>query len=291
MIVVRIWEGLGNQLFQYAYARYLAEHLGNQVLLETGRWERIRVKGEDLRVDRNYALSRFCISLPSVPASEMRRWKYIEQSCITEKLLYTLNTIGIGRNLLHYENEMKFSVAKSLNYKNHYIIGHFQKLEYLDKMRPVLLREFRLKTKPAVPERIEQLLDKREVVAVHVRRGDYLSIHHLKCAVQRMNGRGYYEKGMDYVASKVKNPVFFFFSDDLSWVKENIRCGYEHYYMDQLQLADYEELDLMSRCGHHIIANSTFSFWGAWLCQNKAQIVVAPVEMNRELLADKWMLI
>ena len=106
--------------------------------------------------------------------------------------------------------------------------------------------------------------------------------------MKRIINRNYYGKAIEYIADRVTKPVFFFFSDDSQWVKQNISCKYEHYYVDELHLKDYEELVLMSKCKHHIIANSTFSFWGAWLCQNINQIVIAPTEMNKELLLHGW---
>lgn len=290
MIVIRIWNGLGNQLFQYTYARYLSEYFKNQVILEHDRWERTRVKGEDLQTEREYALNNFDISLPSIPISEMKRWRYIEKTAIKDKLLYRINMIGFGKNLLHYEDDMKSLVAKELNYRNHYIIGQFQTLDFLQSIRHILLQEFQLKRKLNIPEWVSQILDDKEVIAVHIRRGDYLSVQYLRSTIKRIINRNYYGKAMEYMTNRITDPVFFFFSDDLQWVRKNITCVCEHFYMDELQLKDCEELVLMSRCKHHIIANSTFSFWGAWLCQNKNQIVVAPTEMNKELLLHNWKL-
>lgn len=290
MIVIRIWHGLGNQLFQYAYARYLAEHFRNQVLLENKRWKKHKIIGEDLKTNREYLLYHFRITLPCITMNEMKRWNYIEDITLKDKMLKLCNRLGIGKNLLQYENNMKGLTAKELNCRNHYIVGFFQSLDYLQSMRVVLLKELQLKNELCILDKISQILDEREVIAVHIRRGDYLTVQYLRGLTKRIINRKYYDKAIQYMIDKVSNPVFFFFSDDSQWVKQNIVCSCEHYYMDELHLADYEELILMSKCKHHIIANSTFSFWGAWLCQNQNQIVIAPFEMNKELLMNKWII-
>lgn len=288
MIVIRVWNGLGNQLFQYAYARYLSEHSENQVLLENERWKRDKIIGEDLQTDRKYSLCYFRISLPCVPMTEMERWRYIENATCKDKLLNCCNKLGIEKNLLKYEDDIKSLTSKKFNYRNYYIIGIFQTLKFLQSMRQILLQELQLKKELNLSESINTILKEREVVAVHIRRGDYLTVQYLRSSVKRIINRNYYGKAIEYIADRVTKPVFFFFSDDSQWVKQNISCKYEHYYMDDLHLKDYEELVLMSKCKHHIIANSTFSFWGAWLCQNINQIVIAPTEMNKELLLHEW---
>ena len=115
-----------------------------------------------------------------------------------------------------------------------------------------------------------------ESVSVHIRRGDYLSNpafyrFHGVCAVE------YYEAAVGHLAGAVENPCFFLFSDDLDWARRNLRLDYPVTYVDHNgEDKDYEDLRLMSQCKHHIIANSSFSWWAAWLCANPGKIVIAP---------------
>ena len=112
-------------------------------------------------------------------------------------------------------------------------------------------------------------------MAIHVRRGDYIndkktSLVHNVCDLN------YYERAIDVIKAQVNNPTFFVFSDDIEWAGENLPVNPNARYVSNLEGEDYEELILMSMCEHNIIANSTFSWWGAWLNQNPNKIVIAP---------------
>ena len=106
----------------------------------------------------------------------------------------------------------------------------------------------------------------------------------------------YYEAAVRELTAVVKQPHFFVFSDDLEWVRRNLRLDYPVAYMDHNgEDRDYEDLRLMSACKHHIIANSSFSWWGAWLCADPGQIVIAPKKWfnkspsdTRDLIPDSW---
>ena len=114
-----------------------------------------------------------------------------------------------------------------------------------------------------------------EAVAVHFRRGDYtkkrVADKYGSCSVE------YYKNAVEYIAEKYPNPEIFFFSDDIEWVKENLKFPYNcSYVANNTGDKSFEDLRLMSCCKHNVIANSSFSWWGAWLNNNKDKIVVAP---------------
>ncbi len=137
-------------------------------------------------------------------------------------------------------------------------------------------------------------IDASKSISVHIRRGDYANdkvtnTYFGTCPLE------YYKQAMDYMRSKVNNPIFYFFSDDIEWVKKEFNEDENFVFISNPKLQDYEELILMSQCSHNIIANSSFSWWGAWLNDNPAKLVVAPkkwmrVESNLQpnLIPEGW---
>lgn len=130
-------------------------------------------------------------------------------------------------------------------------------------------------------------------VSLHIRRGDYVALSkskkgHALCPIS------YYKKAIENIAQKIHNPRFFIFSDDIQWVKENLAIKYNAEYIDFNR--DYPERDiiLMKHCKHNIIANSSFSWWGAWLNENPNKIVIAPkrwmnnLESSDDLIEPNW---
>ena len=114
-----------------------------------------------------------------------------------------------------------------------------------------------------------QKMKSENAVAVHVRRGDYVPQGYILLTPD------YYEKAVGYIKQNVKNPVFYIFSNDQKWAKENIKIDAPHIYVDWTR-RDYEDLELMSKCKHFINANSSFSWWGSFLSKNKNKIVIMP---------------
>ena len=109
-------------------------------------------------------------------------------------------------------------------------------------------------------------------VSIHFRRGDYVGN-----AVHETDKTVYYKEAMELIESKVENPVYFLFSDDIPWVKENFTTSFETHYIDFNDAStNFEDLKLMSSCQHNIMANSSFSWWGAWLNSNPNKTVIAP---------------
>lgn len=116
-------------------------------------------------------------------------------------------------------------------------------------------------------------IKKYETISLHIRRGDYIGLP----LYNVFHGTEYYQRAISYFKIKYRNPVFVIFSDDIPWVKENLLIGCDCEYVDWNQGEDsFKDLILMAHCTHNIIANSSFSWWGAWLNQNPAKIVISP---------------
>ena len=156
--------------------------------------------------------------------------------------------------------------------------GYWQSEKYFKENKDAIRKEFSLKSplSPKAQEASAKIARAKCSVSLHVRRGDYVSDaktnqHHGTC------GPGYYAQALEYIASKAgKDIAAFMFSDDIEWVKKNMLLPYSAIYVSSPEIPDYEELILMSQCRHHIIANSSFSWWGAWLDPRADKIIVAP---------------
>ena len=173
--------------------------------------------------------------------------------------------------------------------------GYFQDEKIFKVYRKELLDVFKFKHElMGENEIIEKKIKSQNSVAVHVRRGDYLNVFY-----QDVLSNHYYEKAMEYISSKVDNPYFYIFSDDTKWVKENLRVKYNYAIIENNSGWNVaaNDMHLMSLCKHNIIANSTFSWWGAWLNQNPDKIVIAPkvwlsgkehYEITKNIVPDEW---
>lgn len=261
MIYIRIWEGLGNQLFQYAYARALQLRNNEDVRL-------CALHGQGKRTFRQYQLDKFTITLP-----RDRKFEKIAE-CIdshknVKKLAETLsNTAGawgyIEEKDVQYKESLKFLSG------NYYVSGWLQNEKYFKDYEDIIRKEIRPKKKIKLSKELKYILDSKDTVSIHIRRGDFKKHNNLL----NMN---YYEKACALIVNRMENPYYVVFSDELDWVKEYMQFGKNVYFVNEdKKLEDYEELFIMSRCKHNIIANSTFSWWGAWLNTNRNKIVIGP---------------
>lgn len=281
-VIVRMWGGLGNQLFQYAYARRLKQK-GYQVFLNS---DQAFKKLEDLGfVEREYGLKYFKITIPSAERQLLRKWGFLENKTALDKFLFEFSK----RNLYPYrfkmfsKNPFEYNSALFHLPENEYIMGLFQNVRFFEEIRGILLQEITLKNEMKLAIEIEEALSNEITVSVHIRRGDYTDKNMLKnwglCSL------GYYERAMRYINQNIVKPVYFVFSDDLDWVKKSIKFNAPAIFINEdRKLKDAEEMILMSKCSHNIIANSSFSWWGAWLNQNPDKIVMGPrpwVKSNR----------
>lgn len=167
---------------------------------------------------------------------------------------------------------------------NCYFTGFFQSEKYFIDIKEIIKREFTL-IHPLKPATLDALIKIEEAplpVSLHIRRGDYVadtktsSVHGV-CDLE------YYDKAIETITSGYPEATFFVFSDDIQWAKENLHTGFPVAFVSNSDIPDYEELHLMSTCKHNIIANSSFSWWGAWLNPNPEKIVIAPKKWTNKI--------
>ncbi len=273
-VVVSLLGGLGNQLFQYAAARTLADRLNTDLYFD--------LSGYTPDQERTYELGVF----------------KLRGEVMTEGLRGLIKKRIIFNRLANFQ-EASFAYDSRLQDLKCgvWVKGYFQSERYFLSNQSQIKRDLSLKSSLSpTTQRLENILkaDKNSV-SLHVRRGDYVSNPNFN-AFHGLTSMEYYERGVDLVAQKIPNLKLYIFSDDPEWVSQNMKFKYPYTVM-QANPPDrgFEDLYLMSLCRNHILANSSFSWWGAWLAKNDEQIVVAPKKWfqaahmdDRDLVPPTW---
>ncbi len=289
MIITRLRGGLGNQMFQYAMGRVLSVTRGDDEL-------KLDITGYDSRVQgdtpRSYRLQFFSIHAEIASIEEVRKAKY--PLGIISKFVRAFNQKVLKRHYVDYHPELFGKKSHNI-----YLDGFFQSEKYYQtpNLKDLIRNDFQIKSEyisHAMKVYMDQIQTLKTLgfesvensVSLHVRRGDYVTNPSANktqglCSIQ------YYTEAIAHIKQNVSNPHFFVFSDDIEWVKKNIPINSPDSgrgnvvtcpvtYISNPEMQDYEELILMSLCSHNIIANSSFSWWGAWLNVNPDKIVIAP---------------
>lgn len=309
MIICKLMDGLGNQLFEYAFARVLQEIYDEPIGLELCNYSDSSVRQYGLN---NFKLNDRVVILPawrqlfyklyskSVRIVEEKVWhRNLNQQ---EGFSYMIHKYGIYAT---YESIKYFPLSLTKK-RNKIIRGYFQSSKYYDEvnrlikkeidMRRILLDEFHVTTAPSEEnQKLLQEIDSCNAVCVHIRGGDYRGSKRFDIC-----GNSYYNEGMKVIAERVDNPIFYAFTyskDDREWIRKNYNFDFPIRYVE-LENPDYEELRLMSHCKHFVIANSTFSWWAQYLSHNTNKIVVAPSKWygddemdDRDIYMDDWITI
>lgn len=253
MIVIRIKGGLGNQMFQYAIAKAFS--------LETKRPFQLDISIFEWYKLHNYGLHHFKLQ-PQFYKPESK-WKRKLKKIFYKVVYYNEDhhAFNFNPNLIHTQSDFLF------------LEGYYQSQKYFLKYENEIRADFEI-VSPLKPQTIDTVAYMKSVnaVSIHFRRGDYIDN-----AIHETDKTAYYKEAMKHIEINVENPVYFLFSDDIPWVKENFTTNFETHYMDFNDAStNFEDIKLMSSCKHNIMANSSFSWWGAWLNNNPNKIVIAP---------------
>jgi hypothetical protein len=295
MIIVSVFGGLGNQMFQYACGKAIASKLGVELKLDT-TFVTDRTPRKDFTY-RDYELAVFDVEDELATAAEVR--KFIPNLWNSSELLrqlYKFKRLLVSRTL--YTEKLKFRYNNEIDLvaDNSYLYGYFQTEKYFENLRFELLQRFTLKN-PLDENNtlIVKQMQLQNSVSIHVRRGDYTNSPFSLLGVE-----DYYRKAIDYILSNVDAPVFYIFTNDQEWVEENFKALEINKTIVTINSGDqsYKDMILMSNCKHNICANSSFSWWGAWLNTNERKIVITPrnwfksteyVESTYDLIPAKWL--
>ena len=271
-IIMRYGGGLGNQIFQYIVAASLAKKLGCEFEFDTSSYKNKRARA-------------FEMGIFGVESNKNYGWR-VKLYWLLRRPLKALGQIKNFFGLKIYE-EQDFTYEQRFENisENTFIVGFFQSAKYFD---PELVKEKLQFIEPpqGLNKELIEKINSENSVSIHVRRGDYVQKKRFFNIYNQL-GTEYYSKAIAKIKENVENPTFYVFSDDIEWVKENLKIEQATFVEHNRGENSWQDLRLMSECKHSIIANSSFSFWGAFLGSSPHGIVIAPEKWFKEDIETK----
>ncbi len=263
MIIADLRGGLGNQMFQYAAGRALSLRLG----VTLGLYDH-NCKSEIIPSQ----LGQFNIQVENIPKS------LLPPSRSSNGFLWMLWKLGLTKPKVFRQGGLGYNPKFEEVTDNIYLRGYWQSERFFQDCKDVIRSDFEFITQPTGLnlEIHQEILETESSISLHVRRGDYLDQKN-KSIFSRCS-QEYYEQAVGLIAEQCQiTPKVYLFSDDPEWVSNHFKLPFEmraitHNPADKA----IEDLRLMTACKHHVIANSSFSWWGAWLGQNPNKITVVP---------------
>ncbi|MDD2720642.1 MAG: alpha-1,2-fucosyltransferase [Gallionella sp.] len=289
MIISKVLGGLGNQMFQYAAGRALA--------LERGLPFRLDLSGfAGYGLHHGFLLQQvFDCPVEAAKEADVRSILGWQHPAVIRRLAARPQLAALRRKgfvvepYFHYWPGIKSVPDES------YLSGYWQSERYFRDVISQIRKDFSFKAPlTGMNAELSDRIAASDAVSLHVRRGDYVSDNKNK-AVYGHCSLDYYRAAINYLADRVAQPTLFIFSDDPGWVKDNLKLDFSCHYVDHNQgIESYNDMHLMSLCKHHVIANSSFSWWGAWLNSNPEKIVIAPANWfvngnsTKDLILPGW---
>jgi hypothetical protein len=289
MVITSLIGGLGNQMFQYAAGRALSLERDVPLLLDVSAFLNYQLH-QGFELERIFNCK--CEIASENDVEEVLGWQY--SSGVRRVLSRTSMAAFRGKTFalephFHYWNGIKKAPSDC------YLAGYWQSDKYFSAVADQIREDFSFKLPMSLENfEISSEVRKTESVSLHVRRGDYISnINNIKtyaaCSID------YYRDAINCILSRLESPCFYIFSDDVDWVRRNLKIECRHrYVVNNSSSESFNDMRLMSLCNHHIIANSSFSWWGAWLNADPDKIVIAPKRwfinenITRDLLPSEW---
>jgi hypothetical protein len=288
MVISNIIGGLGNQMFQYAAGKSLSLKFRVPLKLNTRDFL-------GYQLHQGFELNRLFICSNEIATendlTEVLSWQRVK---IVQRVLRRPQL----KSLRHksFVVEPSFSYWSGINQLegNSFLYGHWQSEKYFIEFAESIRRDFTY-ILPFSDQNAEiaDKISRVNSISLHVRRGDYVS--NSKNVFIGVCSLEYYQKAIENIKALVDAPVFFVFSDDIDWAKNNLNLDKSTVFIDHNKsIESYNDMRLMSLCKHNIIANSTFSWWGAWLNVNPEKIVISPKQWfangqdDADLIPSKW---
>ena len=290
MVIVKISCGLGNQLFQYSVGRRLS--LFNRTRLK------LDISSYDNDSLRSYSLNHFNILAQIATPKEIAKYSGSRVYGRRDLILDNLERVGLfHRPVKFVEKDLSFNPDIFKPARKIYLEGWWATEKYFSDIENVIRKDLTLKN-PLGKESLKLLseIENTQSVSVHLRRGDKANdpattYSFGTCSIN------YYKKAIQLILERTSPLHLFVFSDDLQWAHENLKLGLPTTYVghNRDNGQDFEDLVLMSHCKYHVIANSTFSWWGAWLCNFQDKLVIAPKKWfnnlnydTKDIIPSRW---
>jgi len=286
MIIVKIMGGIGNQLFQYAIGRMLSLKVGTELKLDLTWFSEVKeVKGG---TKRKFKLDALNINYNKASFKDIKKILLLQTTKIQLLPIYKFLNLGYKfRNILFQRSIfiephfMGYNPLIEKAHKNSYLNGYWQSEHYFKHISDIIRNDLMFIN--AFPESylpFLKILNETETVSIHVRRGDYIINKNIN-----LLSEVYYKMAIKELQKRLQRDlVFVVFSDDMKWCEQNLLLDGKVVYVAPAIQDDVDDLHLMSLCRHNIIANSSFSWWGAWLNPNPDKIVIAP---EKWFISDK----
>lgn len=291
MIIILLSGGLGNQLFQYAFSRGLAARNPLHKIYYTDYLIYREPAHNGYELDRLFNINPSSALFVKCLTRLCRKCLFYPKLKPAIFLLLKLAQIYVREERCFFSYDASFMTAR--RGVNIYI-GYWQTLSYFQPATEEILRKltFNVSLLSDSSRRAMLLMEQCQSVSVHIRRGDYLSSANA-ASVGSICDSSYYGTAMEYMREHLGDVCFFIFSDDVVWAQRHIRAEKTIVIFGNSGKEAWQDMCLMSKCRHHIIANSTFSWWAAWLSQSNGKIIVAPSRFSKdvvgkELIPSSW---
>ena len=288
-VIVRIYGGLGNQLFMYACGLALACRRQAPLLMDVGV-----LASEQYRP---FGLGVFKLRAQAADARLVRQIRGFGDSKLSREWFHVRRSLGLAHNPGYVrEHGWRFDAQVLAAAAPCYLKGHWMCERYFADHAAEIRQDLTFREPPTGrnAEIAAEIAACANPVSIHVRRGDYLAGGN--AAIYASLGRAYYQQAVSEISSRLERPRFFCFSDDPQAARAELDLPEDTVFIDHNGSAGHEDLRLMTLCRHHIIANSTFSWWGAWLAGGPEQIVVAPRQWwihadydDRDIIPERWL--
>jgi hypothetical protein len=279
MIVVRLMGGLGNQLFQYAAGRSVAKLRDADLAVDLG-WFRRRMRATD--PVRLFDLASFRLDIKILSLSE----RQIAALEAPTRILYQPVRWLTPKFRVVREESQRFDAAVLRTSDDSLLIGYWQSERYFESVRNEIRGDLTSGQRlgPKIDQHI-QILRSVPTLGVHVRRGDYVT-NPSAAAFHGTLGRDYYQAAVRHVMEGAAVEQVIVFSDDPTWAEEQLKFPVPTQHLSAEFRDTFDEFHLLRSCHHQVIANSSFSWWAAWLNDNPGKIVVAPTHWYRDSTVD-----
>ncbi len=278
MLIFRLFGGLGNQMFQYAFGRYLSIKYNTDLILDTSFFD-------SKMSNRKIGIIHFNLNL-KIDDTCSKKFKHFNNATLNKYFNYIIFNFNVF-------SESKVSNFKDvlLNKKKGYFDGYWQSEKYFYEIRNLLIEEF---TPKFISLDTLNLINKIKLttsISLHIRKGDYLN--NINSKIYSNCSQNYYMNSIYFMLNKFPDAIFYIFTDDIIWVKQNLNfTEIRHEFVSKEPI---EDLYIMSNCQHNIVSNSTFSWWSAWLNINSHKVVIAPLywftkesNITHEVIPFNW---
>lgn len=292
MIIVKISGGLGNQLFQYSFGRFLSIKFNCELKFD------IQTNYHYTNFTRrSFGLTHFNCDLKQASACEIHKFKCYDNNLLSRLERKIVQKLPFINRKYFVQNLYDFQKYIPSYRDNCYYDGYWQSENYFKSIEDIIRKDLDFNFTFRLSFNNKRILDDiklNESVGVHIRRTDYITVKPNSLLFTPCS-KEYYRRAIDFFTDKLSIPIFYFFSDDIDWAKVNFKDNRFRFIESNLDCPEVD-LFLMSQCKNNIIANSSFSWWGAWLNSNPDKIVISPEKwyngsLNKnsvDIIPSKW---